>query len=300
MWETVELREIRVFLAIADELHFGRAAERLGITQSRASQSLRELELKLGTTLVERSSRHVALTPAGDRFRREIEPLHEQLCEVLVRATASAGELGASLRLGLLTALSGGPRLLEIIGEFERRHPTCAIEVKEVALANRLESLRGGEVDLLVTRLPFTHGDVEIGPTLFSEPRVLAVAADHPLSGREQVTTEDIADFEIIDVEGLMPPELVQEFMPTSSRSGRPMKRRKLEHAEISELLTLIARGRIVHATVPSSMEHFAHPGIRSVPIADLPEWASALTWLRPTDNAAVRAFVAAAEEMLG
>ena len=64
MWETVELREIRVFLALAQELHFGRAAERLGITQSRVSQSLRELELKLGESL-HRTSRRVALTGTG-------------------------------------------------------------------------------------------------------------------------------------------------------------------------------------------------------------------------------------------
>jgi predicted DNA-binding protein (UPF0251 family) len=68
MWETIELREIRVFLALADELHFGRAAERLGVTQSRVSQSLRTLEAKLGERLIHRTSRHVALTAAGERF----------------------------------------------------------------------------------------------------------------------------------------------------------------------------------------------------------------------------------------
>ena len=82
MWETIELREIRVFLALAQELHFGRAAEQLGVTQSRVSQSLRELEHKLGQTLVHRTSRRVALTAAGRHFLAEVEPVHERLSTV--------------------------------------------------------------------------------------------------------------------------------------------------------------------------------------------------------------------------
>ena len=75
MHETVELREIRVFLTLAEELHFGRTADRLGLTQSRVSQSLRALERKLGEDLVHRTSRRVALTAPGERFRpRSVPP----------------------------------------------------------------------------------------------------------------------------------------------------------------------------------------------------------------------------------
>ena len=87
MWETIELREIRVFLALAEELHFGRAAERLGLTQSRVSQSLRELELKLGERLVHRTSRRVSLTAAGERFLAEVAPAHQRLIAVLEGAS---------------------------------------------------------------------------------------------------------------------------------------------------------------------------------------------------------------------
>ncbi len=71
MWSTVELRELRVFLTLAEELHFGRTAERLHVTPSRVSQILRELERKLGSQLVHRTSRHVELTALGERFRKE-------------------------------------------------------------------------------------------------------------------------------------------------------------------------------------------------------------------------------------
>jgi DNA-binding transcriptional LysR family regulator len=300
MLETIELREIRVFLAVARELHFGRAAELLGVTQSRVSQSLRELELKLGDTLVHRTSRHVALTAAGERFLAGVEPAHERLIAVLERASQGTGALAGTLRIGLASAVSGGPRLIQIINAFEEQYPGCRVDVQELALFNRLEPLRAGEVDVMASRLPLRQPDLVVGPALSHEPRVLAVAADHPLSDRAEVSTEDIADYQVLDVAGMLPPELERVFIPDTSASGRPMKRRRLEHADWSELLTMIARGKIVHPTVASFADHFAHPSIRCVPITDLPTWTTALVWRRGDHAPRLRAFIATAEALLG
>src|SRR5215211_9311710 len=79
MWETVELRDLRVFLTLADELHFRRTAERLDLTPSRVSQTIRELEQKLGAQLVHRTSRRVRLTAFGERLRSEARPAYEEL-----------------------------------------------------------------------------------------------------------------------------------------------------------------------------------------------------------------------------
>src|SRR3954451_16870423 len=149
MWENIELREIRVFLALADELHFGRAAERLGVTQSRVSQSLRTLEAKLGERLVHRTSRHVALTAAGERFLADVAPAHERLVAVLRGATHQA-----TLRIGLLASITAGPRLIELISAFEERYPGCSVEVKELALSDLFGPLREGAGD----RRPGCHG----------------------------------------------------------------------------------------------------------------------------------------------
>jgi DNA-binding transcriptional LysR family regulator len=300
MWETIELREIRVFVALARELHFGRAAEQLGVTQSRVSQSLRELELKLGERLVHRTSRRVALTAAGERFLAELEPAHQRLSDVLKRACLDGDEIDGGLRIGLLTAVSAGPRLIEIIKAFEERHPGCAVEVKELALSDRYEPLRQGDVDLMAGRLPLEEPDLVAGPTLSHDARVLAVAADHPLSDRSEVTTEDIADYEVVDITGLVPPELGRVLIPETATSGRPMKRRRLKHHDWSELTTMIARGKIVHPTVASFADQFALPGIRCVPISDLPVWTSALVWRRRDSGRRLRAFVEVAEELLG
>jgi DNA-binding transcriptional LysR family regulator len=299
MWETVELREIRVFLALANELHFGRAADELGITQSRVSQSLRELELKLGETLVHRTSRRVELTAAGERFLAAVGPAHDQLASVLRRTGRADGEIEGSVSIGVFTAVSGGPRMVEVIDAFEQRHPSCRVDVKELPLGERLDPLRKGVVDLVTARLPVEQDDLVVGPILSSDPRVLGVATDHPLAERPEVTTEDIADYEVPDIAGMFSEELVEALIPRRTASGRPMKRRRLEHGEMSELITLVARGKLVHPTVPSFGEHFGHPGIRYVPISDMPMLDCALVWRRGGDGPRVRAFVEAAELVL-
>src|SRR5215208_4310457 len=104
MWSAVELREIRLFLALAEELHFGRTAERLEVTPSRVSQTLRELELKLGGQLLSRTSRRAVLTPFGERFLAQVNPPFEELTGVLERTRATNEVLEGALRLGLLAA----------------------------------------------------------------------------------------------------------------------------------------------------------------------------------------------------
>ena len=148
----------------------------------------------------------------------------------------------------------------------------------------------------MASRLPLEEPDLVAGPTLVARARVLAVAADHPLSDRAEVTTEDIADYEVVDVRGLVPPELASVLIPEKAASGRPMKRRRLKHHDWSELVTMIARGKIVHPT-GSLADQFAQPGIRCVPIADLPLWTSALVWRRGDSGRRLRAFVEVAEE---
>src|SRR5215212_9052069 len=103
MWSAVELREIRVFLALAEELHFGRTAERLELTPSRVSQTLRQLEAKLGGRLVHRTSRHVELTARGKRFREAVAAPHVGLMGALERTHDEGRELAGVLRLGLQT-----------------------------------------------------------------------------------------------------------------------------------------------------------------------------------------------------
>src|SRR5438477_237289 len=207
MWQTIELREIRVFLVLADELHFGRTAERLNLTQSRVSQTLRALETRLGDRLVDRTSRRVALTPAGERLRAELEPAHAQLVDVLGRFARASGALAGAVRLGVTYPAAASPDLLRAIDGFEARHPRSSVEIVELPFRDRLGPLRRREIDLMVLRLPSEQPDVEVGPVVRREPRILAMSRDHPLAARDSVSIEDVADHCVVDVSDLGPPE---------------------------------------------------------------------------------------------
>src|SRR3954447_5352502 len=187
MWETVELREIRVFLALAGEQHFGRGAERVGLTQSRVSQSLRELEDKLGVQLIHRTTRRVTLTAAGERFRGEIGAAHGELADVLRRTHSEHNGVQGTVLLGANNATSVGERLLAVIEAFEAADPRCAVRVVELSFGDRLDALRSGTVDVMVTRLPFDEPELVVGPIVDREARLLGDARAHPLGRRRPV-----------------------------------------------------------------------------------------------------------------
>lgn len=289
MWELIELREIRVFLVLAEELHFGRTATRLTLTQSRVSQSLRGFERKLGVRLFDRTSRRVALTPAGERLRGAIGEHYDGLTGVL--RTTSAAAQPSPLRLGADNATSVGVRLLAAIDDYEAEAPGRAVRVVELSAADLLGALRRDAVDLVIARLPVDAPDLIVGPTMEHEDRLLAVARDHPLAGRPEVTVDAIAAYDVGWTDGVFP-TTSEAFFPSRSPAGRPIRHVRLGIDDISALIVTIARGKIVHPTISSFATHHGHPGIVYVPIVDLPPARAALVWRRDAARPALRAFV--------
>jgi DNA-binding transcriptional LysR family regulator len=145
MWEHVELREIRVFLMLCEELHFGRTAERLRISQTRVSQTIQELEAKLGAPLFERTSRRVGLTEKGARVREELAPIYGQLTDVLRRARAASEVIPVRLGLFCDPAVS---QILRIVKAFERVFPGSVVDAVEVPVDDPFGPLHRDEFDL--------------------------------------------------------------------------------------------------------------------------------------------------------
>ena len=297
MWEAVELRHLRAFLAVADELHFGRAAERLRISQSRVSQLVRALETIVGEPLFERSSRRVALTAAGERLRARTRPAYVELRHAVEEVSDASHDVRGELRVGLLLATSGGRRLGEIVRLFERRHPASRVTVSELDWAEPLGPLRRGEVDVTAIRFPIRQPDITVGPVLTTDLRVLAVAEGHPLAGRRSVSVEDLAA-ETLSYVSTVPAEIVEDFLPRSTPSGRPIARRAV--ANPLEMLMLVAQGELVHATVESLPEFLSYPGVTYVPIVDLPPSHAGLVWRTEDETLAIRAFAKAARDVIG
>ena len=294
----VELREIRVFLALADELHFGRTAEQLGLTQSRVSQTVRALETKIGDQLVQRTSRRVALTAAGQQFRARVEPTYNQLLEELAQSSRATCLQGV-LRLGVSYAAAVSPAMLKVIESFEASHPGCRVEIVELPFRERHAPLQLGHVDLMITRLPIDQPDLVIGPIVTREPRVLAVARDHPLANHTRVSLEDIVDYSVAAIHEIAPKELADAYVPPRTPSGRPIKRLSAPVGDFSELVVLIARGRIVQPTVASAASRFSHPNVLCIPISDMPQAETALAWRRGANDPRLRALIELARDRL-
>jgi DNA-binding transcriptional LysR family regulator len=223
MWELIEFREIRVFLVLAEELHFGRTAARLGLTQSRVSQSLRGFERKLGVKLFERTSRRVVLTAAGERLREAIGQPYDALTAALLATYDAYHPPSSPLRLGANNAASVGPRLLAVIDAYEDAAADRVVRIVELAAADMLAALRRGDVDVIIARLPADDPDLAVGPVMDHEPRVLAVAHDHPLAPRAGVTLEDIADYDVVWTDGVFP-TTGEAFIPSRTPDGRPIR----------------------------------------------------------------------------
>lgn len=290
----LELRELRLFLVLAEELHFGRTADRLALTTSRVSQTLGALERKLcGPRLFDRTSRVVTLTSAGVALREELKPILSTLDGVLDRARVRGTGPGI-VRLSVLNAASGGAVLNRAIKRFEAAYDGATVRLWTTQFNDPLGALRRGEVDLTVTRLPLNQPDIEIGPLLSEgDARVLMVAADHPLAARSEATVEDLADYPVRRPNDV-PPELVEAGCPSRTPSGRPIVAADVDVNDISELILLIAQGRLVHPTVAPFADHFRHPEITVLPLRGLPPSPCALAWLRGRDDASRDAFVRA------
>ena len=299
MWETIDLQEVRAFLMVAAELHFGRAAQRMYLTQSRVSQLVKSLEGRVGGQLFDRSSRQVRLTALGTRLRERLEPAYGALRAALEEARDTATGTAGTVRVGVVLQASGGLHLLTMVRAFEQRHPRCSVELTELTYRDRYyEQLRSGELDLLAIRLPIPDDpEVTVGPILSAEDRVLIVAKDHPLAGRHSVTFDDVADYATLDVP-TAPKELLDDLFPPYAPNGRPI-RRTVRVKTVGDALAEVAMGKVVYPTVGSILRYYHRPDVVSMPIVGAPRSRTALVWLDGRLSVAAQAFADVAAEQL-
>jgi DNA-binding transcriptional LysR family regulator len=297
MWQAVELRELRVFLAVAEELHFGRAAERLQINRSRVSQIINGLEAKVGGRLFDRTSRRVSLTPLGERLSDRLAQPYSQLEREFSAVRDLAVGVAGTLRIGIYARVSCGPHWLQIVQTFRARHPDCAVEIVDTKFdPNYLDILRAGAVDMLAVRLPVSDADMTVGPLLSREARVLLVATGDPLARRESVCVDDCGDRTVSDAPAL-PREMIDAWFPPVTPSGYKLRRMTIRSFE--DALLLVAAGEIVHPTVTSFLHYYIHDGVVAVPIRDLPPSESALVWLTANRSPKIEAFARAAADTI-
>jgi DNA-binding transcriptional LysR family regulator len=186
----MELRTLRYFVAVAGELHFGRAAARLHMSQPPLSRAIKQLESDLGATLLHRSAAGVKLTPAGAALLVEARTLLDQADRVRVRVAAAAG--AATITVGILgdSTDQGATRLA---AAYRRRHPGIEVRIRETDLADPTCGLRAGLVDVALTRGPFDETGLTVHE-LRADPVGAVLRVDDPLARRDHLKLADLAD----------------------------------------------------------------------------------------------------------
>jgi DNA-binding transcriptional LysR family regulator len=296
MWHDVELRELRIFLVLADELHFGRTAERLGISQPGVSEAVRVLEARLGVKVFDRTSRRVRLTPAGEELKRHVAPALAALDQALTQTSQLSRAVRGLLRVGFVLTTEG-PALSRLVAAFQACYPACEVRLQEVETFDAYRALRRGDIDVLCNWLAVDEPDLTAGAAFAYYPRALAVAATHRLASQDTISIEEVASEEAALLPPTIPPAVYDLIVPPRTPSGQPIRRTQPVQT-INEILSLVARGRIVHPT-SSTVPIFNRDDIVLVPIEGLPPIPLGLVWCTSRDNPRIRALNDVARSMI-
>ncbi|GIF63961.1 LysR family transcriptional regulator [Asanoa ishikariensis] len=285
----MELRDIEIFLTLADELHFGRTAERLHVSQARVSQAIKAQERRIGGALFERTSRAVTLTPLGEQLRDDLRVGYDAIRGGLTRATQSARGITGTVRLGIMGAV--GHEIHDVIQLFCDRHPGCDVVQHEIHVSDPFTDVRAGDVDLALVWRPVREPDLVEGPTLLTERRLLAVWAGHELADRPSVTRADFGGRAFVSLGSRAPDYWIESMVPRSTPDGTPVLRGP-EVKTFHEVLHTVATRQAVSPLTDHYARYYSHPGIVLLRVEDAPpnEWA--LVWRTGELSPRARAFV--------
>ncbi|MFI5715533.1 LysR family transcriptional regulator [Nocardia sp. NPDC051750] len=285
----MELRDIEVFLTLAEELHFGRTAERLRLTPARVSQVVKKAERTVGGTLFERTSRRVVLTPLGEQLRDELSSTYSELQNVLERAGRTARGTTGVLRLGMI---SWNTEVLRpALDTFAESRPGVEVKIRSVSFGDPFGGLRSGDIDAAVLWLPVLEPDLTVGPSVYTEPILLAVSASHRLAAKVSVSLEDLADDVVMA--GARPAYWREALVPHRTPSGTEIPVGPTV-TTFEEMIPILATGEAVSPVHAHATQYARRPDVVYLPIHDAPvaEWA--LVWRTATANDMIRALATA------
>jgi DNA-binding transcriptional LysR family regulator len=284
----LETRQLRYFVAVAEELHFGRAAQRLGIAQPPLSKAIRDLERQLGVQLLTRTTRQVGITPAGEVFLRDARTALAAVAAAARRAR-QAGQSRPTLRVALKADFDGG-LLAPILDAYAGLSAGSSAEVMPVELilggpGDQIEALHDGRADVALALTPFDEHGVDSEP-LLTEPRVVALPAVDPLAARTDLCLADLAGRRLpngsaADSGDVAPP-------PLGSAAVK----------DLSQLFNLVEVGSMVWFLPAWVARQFPRPNIAYRPLPELPPVTLAVAWPAELRSAPVAAFVRTAQQV--
>lgn len=283
----MDLRSVRYFVAVAEELHFGRAAARLHMSQPPLSRCIKRLEADLGCVLLHRSPSGVALTPAGASLYQEALVLLAQADRMRTRVRAAAG--AASLTVGFLadSATQLGPPLIET---YRRRHPHVSVLVREADLGDPTAGLRAGLVDVALTRLPFDDTAISTRE-LRADPVGVLLRTDDPLATHPRLGVDDLRGRPWFRLPDNADPQWRAFWTPVEPVVAGPVVRTVTEC-----LQSVLWNGAI--GLIPRT--HQLPDGLVAVPLVGAPVSRLVVAWATANRDPLVRSFARTAVDTHG
>jgi len=264
----MELRHLRYFVAVADELHVTRAASRLGIAQPALTQQIKSLERELQVNLFARSGRGVTLTSAGEAFLLEARAILAHVAAATVKARDAALGLRGRLSIGFTESASFHPLVTQSFQAFRLACPEVELHLQEGHSPGLIEALTRGTLDFAFVRPPFPL-DPEVQFDILAEEQMMAaVPLDHRLAAKTQIVLADLSEERFVLYPRAVRPGLSDSVVAACQKSGfEPMVVQ--ETPQLSSTINLIAAGMGI-SVVPETMRQVRHETVSYRPVADL------------------------------
>jgi len=293
----MELRHLRYFVAVAEELHFGRGAARLRVAQPALSQQIKQLERELGVELLARTKRRVTLTEPGRLFLVEARRTLAQAAGAADVARRAAAGAAGRLRVAYVDIALWGV-LPAVLRAYRERHPRVALTLVERMPARQLAALRTGELDVGIGPPPPPAGPFGSEPV--SDDRVVvALPADHPLAARDSVALGELATEPWVMVPTRVPSRLGNLVLMACARAGFT-PRVAQEARQLNTLVALVSAGLGV-TLAPSAAERVPRAGVAFRPLRDMDlRLPLVAAWHRADARPTVASFLEVLREVVG
>lgn len=284
----MELRHLRYFVAVADELHFTRAAERLGIGQPPLSQQIQSLENEIGTPLFKRLPRGVSLTAAGHSFLINARNILRDVDEAAEQARRVASGEQGRLRVGMINSAPFHPFVPRVIREFGLRYPHVTLTLDEKSTPSLANAVINEVIDVAFVRPVLGHDNRLTVTPLFDEDVLIALPQGHPLADRETLPLESLASEPFVLFSRVVGAGLYDEIIAACQQCGfSPLLGQ--ETSQVTSIVNLVAAGFGV-SLVPASMQQVHSEGVTYRPISGhAPRARMSLIYRAADDSSVVR-----------
>ncbi|MDC0773878.1 LysR family transcriptional regulator [Streptomyces sp. HD] len=295
----VHVRDLRYFVAVAEELHFTRAAERLYVSQPALSKQVRALERQLGVELFRRAPQGVTLTEAGVALLPHARRVLEAWSEGSGALEAARAAARGTLVVGMSTSPGRGGLLPAIRSRFTAAHPDTVLRLRQVGWADPTAGLADGDADVAFVWLPLPDPDRYAWTVLVEEPRLVALPDTHPLASRPEIDFTDLLDEQFLALPTSAGP-LRDYWLALEERGGRP-PRIGAEVASTEETYEALVAGLGVCLVATGNAPLITLGGVVTRPVRGLSPSRYALAWRRADERRPlVRAYAEACRRSTG